>query len=63
MGFRKTAEQVMSPDLRTAHVEGVEVRGCGARPRRGVARGLCQGADVSCPHGGCHVRRMKVGRQ
>ena len=62
MGFWKTAEQI-SPDLRTAHVESVEVRGRGARPRSGVARGLGQGADVPRPHGGRHVRGVQVGGQ
>ena len=62
MRLWKTSEQI-SPDLGTAHVEGVEVRGCGARPRCGVAGGLGQGADVPRPHGGRHVRGVEVGGQ
>ena len=59
MWLWKTAEQI-SPYLRTAHVESVEVRGRGAWSRGGVSGGLGQRADVARPHGGRHVRGVEV---
>ena len=61
MRFRKAAEECAA-DLRAAHVQGVQVGGRGAGPRRGVAGGVLQPVHVA-GEGGRHVGRVQVRRQ